>query len=163
MGCVIIVWKFKSFDELTVYELYGILKLRAEIFVVEQDCPYQDLDDKDKYAYHLFLEENNEVVALLRILPEGISFEDMAIGRVVVKQSYRGQGISRIMMKKAIDFIVDDLKKTRIRLSGQAYLTEFYQSLGFKKVSDVYLGMALSILSFYMKSDLLFSKSNWTL
>ncbi|MDO5819561.1 MAG: GNAT family N-acetyltransferase [Methanobrevibacter sp.] len=119
-----------------------MLKLRAEVFVVEQDCPYQDLDDKDKHAYHLFLEdeENGSIVAaVLRILPENISYEDMAIGRVIVKKPYRGQGLSKIMMNKAIDFIIDDLGKKRIRLSGQAYLTEFYEDLGFKKVSDVYL------------------------
>lgn len=139
MGCVIIIWKFKKFDELTVNELYEILKLRAEVFVVEQDCPYQDLDDKDKCAYHLFLEDKNLVIAVLRILPEGVSFDDMAIGRVIVKESYRGQGISKIMMNRAIDFIINDLNKTRIRLSGQAYLREFYESLGFKKVSDIYL------------------------
>ena len=139
MGCVIIICKFKRFDELTIYELYEILKLRAEVFVVEQDCPYQDLDDKDKFAYHLFIEDNDTVIALLRILPEGISFEDMAIGRLIVKEPYRGQGISRMMMKKAIEFIINDLNKTKIRLSGQAYLIDFYESLGFKKVSDVYL------------------------
>ena len=97
------------------------------------------MDDKDQDSYHLFLEDNDAVVAVLRILPEGLSFEDMAIGRLIVKEPYRGQGISRKMMLKAMDFIINDLNKSRIRLSGQAYLTEFYESLGFKKVSDVYL------------------------
>lgn len=84
-------------------------------------------------------EDSSTVIALLRILPENIAYDDMAIGRVIVKKSYRGQGLSRIMMKKAIDFITDDLGKKRIKLSGQAYLTEFYEDLGFKKVSDLYL------------------------
>ena len=100
------------------------------------------MDDKDKHAYHLFLEDEKNgsiVAAVLRILPENISYEDMAIGRVIVKKPYRGQGLSKIMMNRAIDFIIDDLGKKRIRLSGQAYLTEFYEDLGFKKVSDVYL------------------------
>lgn len=132
-------WNLKKFDELTAYELYEILKLRAEVFVVEQDCVYQDLDDKDKQAYHLFLQDGSEVVAVLRILPENVSYEDMAIGRVIVKKSHRGQGISRVMMHKAIDFIVNDLGKSRIKISGQAYLVDFYQSFGFKKVSDCYL------------------------
>ena len=115
--------------------------MRAEVFVVEQNCAYQDLDDKDKCAYHLFLEDedNSTVIALLRILPENIAYDDMAIGRVIVKKSHRGQGISRIMMKKAIAFIIENLGKTRIRLSGQAYLTEFYEDLGFEKVSGLYL------------------------
>ncbi len=134
-------WKFKKFDELTTNELYEILKLRAEVFVVEQDCPYQDLDDKDKWAYHLFLEDDDgsTVIAVLRILPENIAYEDMAIGRVIVKKSHRGQGLSKVMMQKAISFIIDDLGKKRIKLSGQAYLREFYEDLGFKRVSDIYL------------------------
>ena len=134
-------WKFKKFDELTTNELYEILKLRAEVFVVEQDCPYQDLDDKDKWAYHLFLEDDDgsTVIAVLRILPENIAYEDIAIGRVIVKKSHRGQGLSKVMMQKAISFIIDDLGKKRIKLSGQAYLREFYEDLGFERVSDIYL------------------------
>ena len=134
-------WKFKKFDELTTNELYEILKLRAEVFVVEQDCPYQDLDDKDKCAYHLFFEDDggSTVIAVLRILPENIAYEDMAIGRVIVKKSHRGQGLSKVMMRKAINFIIEDLGKKRIKLSGQAYLREFYEDLGFERVSDIYL------------------------
>ncbi|MBQ2636562.1 MAG: GNAT family N-acetyltransferase [Methanobrevibacter sp.] len=132
-------WKLKRFNQLTLDELYEILKLRSEVFVVEQDCAYQDLDDKDKVAYHLFLEDNGLVVAVLRILPENVSYDEMAIGRVIVKKSHRGKGLSKIMMKKAMDFITDDLGKNKIRLSGQAYLVNFYEDLGFKKVSDVYL------------------------
>ena len=132
-------WKLKKFDDLTSDELYGILKLRSEVFVVEQDCVYQDLDDKDQLSYHLFLENDGETVAVSRIIPENVSYEEMSIGRVVVKENFRGQGLSKIMMKKAIDFIVDDLGKSEIRLSGQAYLVDFYEDLGFKKVSDVYM------------------------
>ncbi len=115
------------------------MKLRSEVFVVEQDCVYNDLDDKDKVAYHLFLKDSDEIVAVSRILPENVRFEDFSIGRVVVKKSHRGRGLSRVMMGKAIDFIINDLNQNKIRLSGQAYLTDFYISLGFKKVSDVYL------------------------
>lgn len=132
-------WKLKKFDDLTSDELYGILKLRSEVFVVEQECVYQDLDDKDQLSYHLFLENDGETVAVSRIIPENVSYEEMSIGRVVVKENFRGHGLSKIMMKKAIDFIVDDLGKSEIRLSGQAYLVDFYENLGFKKVSDVYM------------------------
>ena len=134
-------------------ELYEIIKLRIEVFVVEQDCPYQDLDDKDKNAYHLFVEDNGLVVAVLRILPEGVSFEDMAIGRLIVKKSYRGRGISRKMMNKAISFIINDLNKSKIRLSGQTYLLEFYESLGFKRVSDVYLEDGIDHYEFLYEKD----------
>ena len=134
-------------------ELYEIIKLRIEVFVVEQDSPYQDLDDKDKNAYHLFVEDNGLVVAVLRILPEGVSFEDMAIGRLIVKKSYRGRGISRKMMNKAISFIINDLNKSKIRLSGQTYLLEFYESLGFKRVSDVYLEDGIDHYEFLYEKD----------
>ncbi|WP_342765143.1 GNAT family N-acetyltransferase [Methanobrevibacter sp.] len=116
-----------------------MLKLRSEVFVVEQDCVYNDLDDKDKVAYHLFLKDSDEIVAVSRILPENVRFEEFSIGRVIVKKSHRGRGLSRIMMNMAIDFIINDLNQNKIRLSGQAYLSDYYISLGFKKVSDVYL------------------------
>ena len=131
--------KLKEFTELTTEELYEILKLRAEVFVVEQNCPYQDLDDKDQSSYHLFLEDNGQIIAVLRILPENIAYKEMAIGRLIVKKSYRGKGISRKMMARAMGFITEDLGKEKIRLSGQAYLSDFYQSLGFEKVSEMYL------------------------
>lgn len=132
-------WFLKEFDELSLDELYEILKLRAEVFVVEQDCVYNDLDDKDQMAMHLFLKDGDEIIAVSRILPENVAFEDMAIGRVIVKKEYRGHGIAKKIMQKAIDYIIKDLKKDKIRLSGQAYLVRFYEDLGFKKVSDVYL------------------------
>lgn len=132
-------WKLKEFDDLTADELYEILRLRSEVFVVEQDCIYQDMDGKDKCAYHLFLKDNDLVVAVSRILPENVSYEEPAIGRVIVKKSHRGEGIAKKMMIKAIDFIINDLNKKSIRLSGQAYLSDFYTDLGFRKVSDEYL------------------------
>lgn len=132
-------WFLKEFDELSIDELYEILKLRAEVFVVEQDCAYNDLDDRDQMALHLFLKNDDEIIAVSRILPENVAFEDMAIGRVIVKKEYRGQGIAKKIMQKAVDYIINDLKKDKIRLSGQAYLVRFYEDLGFKKVSDVYL------------------------
>ena len=89
----------------------------------------------------------------IRILPEGVSFEDMAIGRLIVKKSYRGRGISRKMMNKAISFIINDLNKSKIRLSGQAYLLEFYESLGFKRVSDVYLEDGIDHYEFLYEKD----------
>lgn len=132
-------WILKKFNQLSLDELYGIIQLRLEVFVVEQNCVYQDLDNKDQVAYHLFLRDDDEIVAVLRILPENVSYDEMAIGRVIVKKSHRGQQIAKTMMKKAMDFILHDLGKTKIRLSGQAYLTDFYNGLGFKKVSNEYL------------------------
>ena len=131
--------KIKKFNELNVEEMYKILALRNEVFIVEQECPYLDCDDKDFNSYHLFAEENGEVVAYLRILEKGVSYEEISIGRVVVKQSYRGKGISREMMLKAIDFVESNLSEDTIKIQAQAYLLNFYGSLGFKAVSKEYL------------------------
>ena len=145
--------KLKEFTELTTEELYEILKLRAEVFVVEQNCPYQDLDDKDQSSYHLFLEDNGQIIAVLRILPENIAYKEMAIGRLIVKKSYRGKGISRKMMVRAMEFITEDLGKEKIKLSGQAYLSDFYQSLGFEKVSEMYLEDGIEHFEFLYETN----------
>ncbi len=130
---------FKKFDDLSPNELYSILKLRAEVFVVEQGCAYNDLDGKDQLACHMFIMDDDEVIAALRILPENVAFDDMAIGRLIVKKECRHQGLAKKMMSHAIDYITNVLNRKKIRLSGQAYLIEFYKNLGFRKVSDVYL------------------------
>ena len=132
-------WKIKKFNELNAEEIYKILALRNEIFIVEQECPYLDCDGKDFNSYHLFAEENGEVVAYLRILKKGVSYDEVSIGRVAVKQSHRGKGISREMMLKAIDFIENNLFENTIKIQAQAYLLKFYSSLGFKAVSEEYL------------------------
>lgn len=129
----------KRFNELNVDELYKILRLRNEVFVVEQTCIYQECDDKDYNAYHLYLEEDNDIVAYLRVLDKGISYDDISIGRVLVKDTHRNKGISRRMMLKAIAFIENELNNSTIRISGQVYIKGFYESLGFKQVSEEYL------------------------
>lgn len=132
-------WKIKRFEELKLKEMYEILALRNEIFIVEQECPYQDCDGKDEKSYHLFAEENGEIVAYSRIIEKGVSYDEISIGRVTVKKSYRGKGISREMLSKAIEFIEKDLKETEIKIQAQAYLLNFYKSFGFKEVSEEYL------------------------
>lgn len=132
-------WKIKRFNELNIEEIYKILALRNEIFIVEQECPYLDCDDKDLNSYHLFLTENGQIVSYLRILEKGVSYDEISIGRVAVKKSYRGKGISRKMMQKAIEFIENNLSENTIKIQAQAYLLDFYSSLGFKAVSEEYL------------------------
>jgi len=132
-------WNIKKFNELNIEEIYKILALRNEIFIVEQDCPYLDCDDKDLNSYHLFLRENGEIVSYLRILEKGVSYDEISIGRVAVKKSYRGKGISRKMMLKAIEFIENNLSENTIKIQAQAYLLDFYSSLGFKAISEEYL------------------------
>lgn len=132
-------WIIKKFNELTTYELYEILRVRNEVFVVEQKCAYQDCDDKDKNSYHLFCIDNGNIVSYLRILEKGISYEEISIGRVLVVNNYRGKNLAKESMTKAINFIETHLIETSIRISAQAYLINFYKSLGFKEVSEVYL------------------------
>lgn len=132
-------WKLKKFKELSGEEMYEILKVRSEVFVVEQECPYQDPDSKDQNAYHLFVQEDGNIIAYLRILEKGISYDEISIGRVLINKDYRGKDLSRKLMLKAIEFIENNLNEKEIKISAQAYLLDFYKSLGFKEVSEVYL------------------------
>ncbi len=132
-------WKIKRFEELSGDEVYKILALRNEIFIVEQDCVYLDCDNKDFKSYHLFCEDNGELIAYLRIIDKGVSYDDISIGRVSVKKGYRGKGIAREMLVKAIDFIENNLNEKAIKIQAQSYLLDFYSSLGFKLISEEYL------------------------
>lgn len=131
--------KLKKFNELTVDELYKILRLRSEVFVVEQNCVYQDCDNKDYEAYHMFLEKDGEIIGYLRILRRGVSYDEVSIGRVLIKENYRNKGISRNMMLEAIKFVKEELKEDTIRISAQVYVKNFYEGVGFKTVSEEYL------------------------
>ena len=132
-------WKIKRFEEMTTTELYEILRVRSEVFVVEQTCIYQDLDLKDKKAYHLFCENNGEIAAYLRILDKGVSYPEISIGRVLTRETNRRIGLAREMMQKAISFVEEELSEMQIRISAQLYLKQFYESLGFLITSEVYL------------------------
>lgn len=132
-------WKLKTFDELSKEELYEILKLRVDVFVVEQNCPYEEIDSKDLDCYHLFCTDKGEIIAYLRILKKGVSFDNISIGRVVIKNNYRKLGLGRVMLTKALLYIKNELKEETIKISAQHYLIEFYESLGFNPISDVYL------------------------
>ncbi len=131
-------FEFKTFKELNLDELYEILQLRAEIFVVEQDCVYNDLDGLDKSAVHQFIKKNNEIVAYSRLLKPGTRFSEYSIGRVVVKQSERGTGLGIELMNEAKNFILREWKATKIKISAQKYLQKFYEDLGFEIVTDEY-------------------------
>ncbi|MCY1721767.1 GNAT family N-acetyltransferase [Prolixibacteraceae bacterium Z1-6] len=130
---------FKHFSELTTTELYDILQLRAEIFVVEQDCVYNDLDDLDKDATHQFLKKNGKIVAYSRLLKPGTRFPDYSIGRVVIKETERGTGLGIQMMEEAKSFILNEWQAVKIKISAQKYLRKFYEDLGFKVVTEEYL------------------------
>ncbi len=132
-------FKIKHFNELNTDILYKILKTRIDVFVVEQNCPYAECDNKDQQSYHLYYEENGEIAAYLRILPAGLSYREPSIGRVLVADKFRRLGYAEKMMKTAADFIKEEFAANSIRISAQEYLNDFYQSLGYKNVSKVYL------------------------
>lgn len=129
----------KQFDDLTGQEVYQILKLRQDVFILEQACFYEDMDNKDQVAHHLCIYEEGQVMAYLRILPPGLSYDEVSIGRVLVHQAARHKGYGRKMMMEAMDYISQVMKESAIRISAQAYLEDFYSSLGFVRASEDYL------------------------
>ena len=130
----------KNFSELSTEEIYNILKLRSEVFVVEQNCVYQDIDEKDKKATHLFIEKNNEIIAYTRIFKKGYYYEENpSIGRVVVSKKERGKNLGKEIMLNSIEFIKKELEGRKIELSAQKYLDKFYKDLDFYSEGEDYL------------------------
>ncbi|MEM8998619.1 MAG: GNAT family N-acetyltransferase [Bacteroidota bacterium] len=129
----------KTFEALTKSELYGILQLRSEVFVVEQDCVYQDIDGKDQVAWHVMGYEQDTLIAYIRVFKPGDYFEHTGIGRVVVKKGQRKNGQGRKIMEASILMITKTLGYDKIVLSAQTYLKEFYNSLGFIERGEAYL------------------------
>ncbi len=129
----------KPYNKLSIDELYGLLRLRSEVFVVEQDCVYQDIDKKDKKAIHILGIKNNDIVAYARIFKPGDYFKEASIGRVVVSQKERGSGFGYDIMNASIKTIRDEFKETTIKVSAQTYLKKFYNNLGFIQVGEEYL------------------------
>lgn len=131
--------RIKRFEALTTNELYAILRLRSEVFVVEQDCVYQDLDDKDKKARHVIGWYDNTIVAYTRIFDVKLYFNEASIGRVVVDQTYRSKGFGIDIMNASINAIKKYYNQTQIKISAQTYLIKFYNNLGFKEQGKPYL------------------------
>ena len=132
-------WKIKTFSELTTTELYEIIKARVNVFVVEQDCPYPDLDDYDQKAIHLWAEKEGEVLAYCRIFDKGIKYPETSIGRVVTTENGRGTGLGKQLISYAIDVIENRLRTTEVRISAQDYLLKFYSGFGFVDTGKKYL------------------------
>ena len=129
----------KAFYELNNQELYQIFRLRSEVFVVEQDCVYQDLDNKDQISIHIFKKEKDDIVAYTRIFKPGDYYKNPSIGRVVVSKKNRGKELGKNIMIKSIKYIKDNFKEKKIELSAQQYLDKFYKELGFYKKGKEYL------------------------
>lgn len=132
-------WQLKSFSQLTVHELYAVLRLRGEVFVVEQTCPYLDTDGKDLYCHHLMGSINGELAAYARIVPAGISYPEVSIGRVVTSPNHRKTGAGKQLMREAIAATEKLYGKVPVRIGAQAYLKNFYQAFGFNDMNEPYM------------------------
>jgi ElaA protein len=133
------VWICKTFNELTVAELYRILQLRSEVFVVEQNCVYLDADGKDPSCYHFCGWLHDQLVAYCRVVPPGVSYDEASIGRVLTHPAHRKDGYGKQLMQKAIKKTYALYPDASIKIGAQQYLLQFYGELGFKVVSEPYL------------------------
>ncbi|KQP22765.1 GNAT family N-acetyltransferase [Pseudorhodoferax sp. Leaf267] len=132
-------WRTQPFDQLSTAELYAILQLRASVFVVEQQCAYQDVDGKDLLAHHLTAWDGAQLAACARLLPPGVSFPQVSIGRVVTAPRWRGTGLGRLLMARSVDMCAQLYGAQPIQIGAQAHLKSFYGGLGFVPVSEDYL------------------------
>ncbi|KNB62134.1 GNAT family acetyltransferase [Chryseobacterium sp. Hurlbut01] len=132
-------WKIKSFEEITTSELYEIIKARVDVFVVEQDCPYPDLDDYDQKALHLWAEKDQKVLAYCRIFNKGIKYPETSIGRVLTTEKGRGKNFGKQLIQYAVETIENRFRTSEIRISAQDYLLRFYSGFGFEDTGKKYL------------------------
>ena len=134
-----IKWKLKLFNELTVAELYAVLRLRGEVFIVEQNCPYLDPDGKDFDSHHLMGYVGEELAAYSRLVFPGISYDEVSIGRVITSPKYRGKEYGKLLMQQSIAEIERMYGHVPIRIGAQAYLKKFYEGFGFVDLNEPYL------------------------
>lgn len=134
-----ITWTCKPFNTLTNQELYDIFHLRMAVFVVEQNCPYQDADGKDLKSLHVSGRINGELAAYARIVLPGISYKEISIGRVVTSSKARRTGAGKALMKQTMEYICTEFGKVPIRIGAQLYLQKFYESFGFVREGEEYL------------------------
>jgi ElaA protein len=134
-----ITWTCKRFDDLTPHELYAILQLRNEVFVVEQNCVFQDADNKDQSSYHFMGWMNDKLIAYTRLVPPGVAYEEVSIGRVITSLALRRTSIGKELMERSIEKAKELFGKNEIKLGAQLYLKKFYESLRFRQCSNIYL------------------------
>ncbi len=132
-------WIFKPFEGLTTNELYAFLQLRSEVFVVEQNCVYQDIDNKDRKSFHLMAWYDDDLVAYTRLVPPGVSFNEASIGRVITAPKYRVLGIGIELMEKSIHHTLQSYATNKIRIGAQLYLKKFYEGFGFIAQGEEFL------------------------
>ncbi|MDD0823813.1 GNAT family N-acetyltransferase [Mannheimia sp. AT1] len=142
------MWQLKTFTELSTLELFEIYKLRTAVFVVEQNCPYQEVDNKDLQAVHLFAKNTKNLTAYCRLIPEE---DGIHLGRVCVAKNARGFGLARELVQKAMDYCVAHFPNQPIHAQAQRYLQGFYEGFGFQAVSGVYLEDGIEHLDMVLK------------
>lgn len=128
----------KHFKDLTPYEVYALLRLRNEVFVVEQNCVFQDADNKDLYCHHLLLFDGKNLIGYARLVPAGLSYNEMSIGRVVTSKAVRGSGAGKLLMQLAIEHCIKIFGEGLIHIGAQLYAEKFYESFGFKSLGTIY-------------------------
>ena len=140
---------FKKWEELSKEEVQSIFSLRSEVFIVEQNCPYQDIDGKDEKANHLLLYKNNTLCGYTRIFPKNTYFKEASFGRAVVKKNHRGEGYGHLLVDKSLEHLKSK-KQSPIKISAQSYLKEFYASHGFTAKGDEYMEDGIPHTAMYL-------------
>lgn len=144
------IWQTKKFDELSAYELFEIYQARTAVFVVEQICPYQEVDNKDLQAVHLFAKNATDLTAYCRLIPDS---DGVHLGRVLVANKYRGKGLARELVQRAIEHCHKAFPNQPLHAQAQSYLQGFYESFGFRAVSDVYLEDGIAHLDMVRETE----------
>jgi len=133
-------WEYKHFNKLTAVDLHALLALRCSVFIIEQNCPYLDPDNKDLNSYHVMGWEGNNLVAVARIVEPGISYVEVSVGRVATSSAVRGTGTGKVLMTKTMEYIAAIFGEVPVRISAQSYLQKYYEAFGFKRTAkDEYL------------------------
>ena len=141
---------WKNFDELSIDELYAVLHLRQEVFIVEQDCPYLDADNSDQNAFHLLCYEDNKLIAYLRAFKPGVKYEGSSMGRIVTEINSRGLGLGKEITKEGVKFLNKEYPNQEIVISAQHRLKNFYTDLGFIPRGEVYLEDDIDHIQMYI-------------
>lgn len=132
-------WSYQKFDELSGYDLYELLRLRVDVFIVEQECPYHEIDGHDYEAIHVSWRDDKGIAAYARLLPGGVKYEEPSIGRVIVRKDLRGTGLADKLMSSATHYVLTEWQPKKIRLQAQTHLAAFYGRHGFEVISASYL------------------------
>lgn len=145
--------KFISFENLTSHQLYDLLKLRQDVFVIEQECIYEDFDGYDNQAIHFLIYEGNEIAAYSRIFAPEIKYKnDSSIGRIIVAKQFRGGSLGKVLIKESVDYCLTHFPDNTIRIEAQAELTDYYTKFGFASDSDIYSVDGISHLQMIYKA-----------